>query len=243
MQKIEFDLIIPIYNEGENLIELFKHLKRNVQSSFRILLCYDNENDDVFKYFDELKKINFNFVLVKNKSFGPCGAVKTGLYKYNDVQCKIVYPADDFLNTPIIDKLYNKFLEGYDIVAPSRFMKGGSMKGCPLVKEILVRFSSYSLYIFSSIPIEDASNGFRLFSTKLLRQVSIESEIGFAYSLELLVKAERMKLKITQIPSKWEERTKGKSRFKIFKWLDEYLKWYFYGIKTSWLGHNKINLK
>ena len=47
MQKIKFDLIIPIYNEGENLIELFKHLKRNVQSSFRILLCYDNENDDV----------------------------------------------------------------------------------------------------------------------------------------------------------------------------------------------------
>jgi len=60
--------------------------------------------------------------------------------------------------------------------------------------------------------------------------------------LELLVKAERMKLKITQIPSKWEERSKGMSRFKIFKWLRQYLTWYFYGIRTSWFGEKKINL-
>ena len=52
-----------------------------------------------------------------------------------------------------------------------------------------------------------------------------------------------MKLKITQIPSKWEERSKGMSRFKIFKWLRQYLTWYFYGIRTSWFGEKKINLE
>ena len=99
-----------------------------------------------------------------------------------------------------------------------------------------------TLYKFSSIPIEDASNGFRLFSSKLLNSVKIESELGFAYSLELLVKAERMKFKITQVPSIWEERSKGQSRFKVYKWLKQYLIWYFYGMRTSWFNEKKINL-
>lgn len=242
MTKGNFDLIIPIYNEGQNLVDLFYHLKKSIKSQYRILLCYDENSDDVFNYLEKLKKINDQFILVKNKYNGPCGAIKSGFEFSDDFNCKIVYPADDLINATIIDQMYEKFLEGYDIVAPSRFMKGGNMIGCPLIKSLLVRFASYTLYKFSSIPIEDASNGFRLFSTKLLNSVKIESKLGFAYSLELLVKAERMKLKITQVPSRWEERSKGESRFKVNKWLKQYLIWYFYGMRTSWFGEKKINL-
>ena len=46
--------------------------------------------------------------------------------------------------------------------------------------------NSSTLYLFSSIPVKDASNGFRLFSRKLINEVKIESQLGFAYSLELL---------------------------------------------------------
>ena len=65
------------------------------------------------------------------------------------------------MNGKIIDRMVEKYKEGYDIVAPSRFMKGGSMKNCPFIKSIIVRFASFTLYHLSSIPIEDASNGFR----------------------------------------------------------------------------------
>ena len=95
-------------------------------------------------------------------------------------------------------------------------MKGGSMKGCPLIKSVLVRLASSTLYLFSSIPVKDASNGFRLFSRKLIEEVEIESKVGFAYSLELLVKCNRLKMKIVEIPAKWEERSVGESSFKIF---------------------------
>ena len=33
-----------------------------------------------------------------------------------------------------------------------------------------------------------------------------------------------------------KKRTEGKSNFKIFKWLKQYLKWYFYGLETYWLN-------
>ena len=54
-----------------------------------------------------------------------------------------------------------------------------------------------------------------------------------------------MGLKIGEIPAQWEERSEGSSRFKILKWLPDYLKWYFYGIGTTWLRlkYEKIEKK
>ena len=139
--------------------------------------------------------------------------------------------------------MYLTFKENNDIVVASRFIKGGSMKGCPLIKSILVRLASTTLYLLSSIPVRDASNGFRLFSRHLLDTVRIESNVGFAYSLELLAKCNRLKLKISEIPAQWEERSEGSSRFKVLKWLPEYLRWYFYGLSTTWLKKGPQDVK
>ena len=106
---------------------------------------------------------------------GPCSAIKEG-FKLAKSDCVIVYPADDFLDN-ILDKMYNEFLNGSHIVAASRFAKGGSMKGCPIIKSILVRSASFTLYYLSSIPIKDTSNGFRLFSKKLLNEINIDQKL------------------------------------------------------------------
>ena len=244
MKKNSLEIVIPIYNEGNNLIKLFKLFDTNVKTDFRVLLCYDNQDDNVFDILEVLKNFKFEVVLVKNPLNGPCSAVKEGL-NFGNSDCVIVYPADDFLNSDIIDKMYKNFLEGSDIVVASRFVEGGSMKGCPILKSILVRAASSSLFLLSSIPVRDASNGFRLFSRRLLEKVEIESKIGFAYSLELLSKCNRLRYKISEIPAQWEERSVGSSRFKIFSWLPEYLKWYLYGLSTTWLkrGPDRVKIK
>ena len=48
------------------------------------------------------------------------------------------------------------------------------------------------------------------------------------------------KYKIDEVPALWEERSEGESRFKILKWLPQYLKWYIYGLSTTWLKKKKI---
>ena len=235
MNKPLLDIIIPIFNEGFQVVKLLKLLNKKVKTGARILLCYDLKNDNIFKYRKFLKSLKFKIVFVKNPHTGPCEAIKEG-FKNIKSKCVIVYPADDFLNIKLIDKMYWIFKKNQsDIVVASRFIEGGSMKGCPLIKSILVRLASSTLYLFSSIPVKDASNGFRLFSKNLLNQTRVEAKLGFAYSLELLVKCNRLGLRIDQIPALWEERSQGKSRFKIFRWLPEYLKWYFYGLGTTWL--------
>ena len=242
MDKVSLEIVVPIYNEGEKVIKLLDQFKILIKTQFRVLLCYDLDDDNIFQYKNDLKKFNFEVLLVKNSSRGPCEAIKEGLY-YGKSDCVIVYPADDFLNVNIIDKMYVSFKNNNDIVVASRFIKGGSMKGCPLIKSILVIVASSTLYLLSSIPVRDASNGFRLFSRKLLNTVNIESKVGFAYSLELLAKCNRLKLKISEMPAQWEERSEGSSRFKIFKWLPEYLRWYFYGLATTWLKKSAHEVK
>ena len=239
-----FDIIIPIFNEGDQIIKLLRLFETKLNKSFIVYLCYDSNDDNIFQYLSKLKKIKFPIKLIKNNKFGPCNAVKKGLL-VSKSKCKIVYPADDFLNIKLIGTMYEKFLEKKaDIVVASRFIKGGSMVGCPLLKSILVRTASFTLHFFSIIPARDASNGFRLFSKNLLNKVKIESNLGFAYSLELLVKCNRLKLKIIEVPAKWEERSIGSSNFKIFEWIGEYLRWYLYGLKTFWLQKQKpINLR
>jgi hypothetical protein len=59
----------------------------------------------------------------------------------------------------------------------------------------------------------------------------IESKGGFELSLEITVKAFLAGYTITEIPSTWRDRTAGISRFKLWKWLPHYLKWYFMAIQ------------
>jgi dolichol-phosphate mannosyltransferase len=238
VKKVDYEIVIPIYNEGINVLKVLRLFNKFIKYKIRVLLCYDFDSDDIFQFKKLLNKFRFEVLLVKNPQKGPCYAIINGL-KSGSSKCAIVYPADDFLNYKILDKMYELHLNGSEIVVASRFIKGGSMKNCPLLKEIIVRLASTTLYFFSSIPVQDASNGFRLFSRKLLNLVKIESKVGFAYSLELLVKCHRLKMKISEIPAQWEERSEGQSRFKVLKWLPQYIKWYIYGLSTTWLNKNK----
>jgi hypothetical protein len=85
------------------------------------------------------------------------------------------------------------------------------------------------------LPTHDASNGFRLFSHRVTTEIPIESEHGFCYSIELLVKCHRLGWRIGEVPARWFERAHGSSRFQVIRWLPDYLRWYRYAFATSYL--------
>ena len=221
-----FDIIIPVYNEGNNIVKLIKYLLNSSKNISNIYICFDFDNDSSVIAIKNSQYANDKkIILLKNLHSGPCEAVKSGFY-HSKSKVVVMYPADDFQNGLLLDKMYEYFLNGYDVICPSRFMKGGIMKNCPLLKSILVRIVSFTLYYFARIKTKDPTNGFRMFSRKLLNNVSIKSNEGFAYSIELLVKAKHLNLNIIEVPSIWIEREDRKSSFKIIKWSKSYIKWY-----------------
>ncbi|MDA9971494.1 glycosyltransferase family 2 protein [Gammaproteobacteria bacterium] len=234
LEEFPIDIVIPVFNEGASIIEVIELLELNVKTRFRILICYDFEEDDTLEAINRSER-SAVIEFIKNNGAGPCDAVKSG-FNASHSECVIVYPGDDISNQKIIDPMYKKFIQGSDVVVASRFIPGGSMIGCPLVKSILVRVASFSLFMLSSIPVKDASNGFRLFSRKALNLINIQSTHGFTYSLEILVKCNRLKLPIEEVPAQWIERKEGKSNFKVFFWLKMYLRWYRYGLETTWFN-------
>ena len=239
-EKSLLDIIIPIFNE-EKISHLFELLESDVKTPFRVLLCFDSYKDNTLNCYDS-EDYSFDIDLVLNKGKGVHSAILTGFHE-SKADALLVYPADDLINTQIIDNMYSYFLKGCHVVVASRFIKGGSMRNCPFPKNLLVRLGNFSLFLLSSIPVMDASNGFRLFSKELVNNVQIESKKGFTYSIELLVKARRLNFVIAEIPSQWAERISGKSNFKLISWLSEYLKWYFYGLATFWLRKGQKSVK
>jgi len=239
----EIDIVIPVYNEGKNIIAVIESLRAAVTSKYRVLICYDFDEDDTLPAIRSHSHDGVEIVFVKNYGTGPHQAIMAG-FSASLAPAVLVMPADDDYNAGIIDSMMARFHDGNDIVCASRFMKGAlGLEGAPWLKNILVRTAAFTLYHFARLPTEDATNGFRLFSRRLLGLVDIESNEGFVYSLELLVKAIRLELKIGQVPARWIERTQGQSRFKILRWLPAYLRWYFYAFATQWLGRGPASVR
>ena len=228
----EIDILIPVFNENETIIQTLKNIISSVKYNYKILICYDYNEDPslniIKKNFPENPRIEF----IKNFSKGFNNALISGLNK-STADAVIFFMADDHTNHKVINICVEKFKEGYQIVCPSRFIKEGKMIGNPFLKSFLTRLTSFFLFNFTSFPIKDSTNSFRLFPRKILDEVNIESKKGFTLSLELTAKAHRLGYKMIEIPTIWIERNKGKSRFKLFSFILPYTKWLFYIIKTS----------
>jgi glycosyltransferase involved in cell wall biosynthesis len=241
---VELDIIIPVYNEGPHILPVLAALKREMKTPFRVLICYDHEEDTTLKAIRENPIENLAIELVKNEGVGALGAVLTG-FKRSTAPAVMVIPADDDYNASRIDAMVEQFRGGCDIVCGSRFVRGGCMIGCRWLKATLVRMSAFALYHAARLPTRDPSNGMRLFSRRVLDTIPIESTVGFAYSLELLVKAHRLRWKIGEAPLHWYERKQGQSRFRVLKWLPQYLKWFRYAFATTYLfrGPGTVKLR
>jgi glycosyltransferase involved in cell wall biosynthesis len=230
------DVIIPVCNEGANILPALQSLMRAVKTPLRVLICYDCEDDNTLTAIrnkrDTLSALPIEFV--RNQGRGAHGAVLTG-FAASAAPFVLVMMADDDYNAGIIDAMVAKAKSGCDIVCATRFMPGGSMVGCPWLKSALVRTGNFTLHHLGRLPTQDATNGFRLFARRVLDQIVIESDRGFCYSIELVVKCHRLHWRIGEVPAQWRERTRGMSRFQVMKWLPAYLRWYFYAFATTYL--------
>jgi glycosyltransferase involved in cell wall biosynthesis len=232
----ELDIVIPVYNEGRNIVATLAALQRSLATPARVLICYDHPEDDTLPAIRANPQAYAGLAveLVRNTGRGAHGAVMSG-FAASTAPFVLMYPADDDTNAPMLDRMVALARAGCDIVCASRFMPGGAMIGCPPLKAALVRSANFTLRHLARLPTTDASNGFRMFSRRVIERIAVESDEGFCYSIELLVKAHRLGWRIDEVPVRWLERRHGASRFQVIKWLPAYLRWYGYAFATTFL--------
>ncbi len=140
----------------------------------------------------------------------------------------------------VVDPMLARARDGADVVAASRYMRGGSQVGGPLPQATdeprrrpvapLVRRGRAP-----TIP----TNNFKLYARRFLDTVTIESTAGFELALELTVKATLAGRRVAEVPTTWRDRTAGQSNFKLRKWLPHYLHWYAAAFRGRWLRRGR----
>lgn len=228
------NIVIPVYDEGENIISTLSEIAEKVKTPYRIYITYDFDRDNTLPAIKEYleKKSDVELSVVKNEyGKGVLNAIKTGFDCVNEGVVLVVM-ADLSDDLSKVDKMFAKVNEGYDIVCGSRYIKGGRQIGGPRFKKFLSRMAGISLHYFIGVPTHDITNSFKMYTKKVIDDITIESNGGFELGMEIVLKAFVSGYKITEVPSVWRNRTAGQSRFRLCKWLPKYLKWYWYAVKN-----------
>jgi len=231
-------IVCPVYNEESNIQRLFAELQSKISVPIEVLVVYDFDEDATLPVLRQIAPLyRFTTRLVKNR-LGPgvLNAIKTGFMEARS-EAVLVVMADLSDNLSAVDQMYQLIVkDGFDIVCGSRYMPGGRQIGGPFLKKSLSRCAGISLRCLTGLPTHDVTNSFKMYRRSFLNSVDMESSGGFEIGMELVVKAFVQGGKITEVPTTWSDRTTGKSRFRLWKWLPKYLKWYLYAFKkyVSW---------
>jgi dolichol-phosphate mannosyltransferase len=224
-------VVVPVYNEGENAAHTLREIvgKTHVRP-LEVLVVHDFDEDTTVPVVKRMQAELPELRLHRNTlGRGALNAMKSGL-RAARAPYVLITMGDASDDASDIDAMYGLAHAGADVVAGSRYMRGGRQVGGPLLKRTMSRVAGLSLHWIGGLPIHDATSNFRIYSKRLLNQVSIESQGGFELGLELTVKAYRLGLKVAEVPTTWRDRTAGQSRFQLRKWLPQYLHWYWRGI-------------
>lgn len=227
-------IVIPVYNEGANFRNLWKEIVLALRADFTACVVYDFDQDDTVPVVQEIiASGETRMRAVKNhRGRGVVAAIMTGFDAVPDGAVLVVMAdlSDDLAQ---VDRMLALYDQGYHVVVGSRYMKGGRLIGGPFFKQLLSRCAGTSLCWFRGLPTHDATNAFKIYDRLMVKSFTVESQGGFELNLELTVKAFLGGYRITEVPATWRDRTSGQSRFRTWKWLPLYLRWYFYAFRRK----------
>jgi len=225
-----FNIIIPAYNEEDSIKDVLDDLL-NLKLNSRIIVIDDFSSDNTPQILYKLSESNRNITVILNTYHkGYAGVLKQGFKMIAPQDIIVVVAADYCDDISLIEKMYKQACSGKDIVCASRYTKGGKRLGGALLKSIGSRLVNKILYFITGIPCHDFTNSFKMFHKRVIDSIGMESR-GFDIFTELVLKAYFEGFIITEIPTVWRERSKGKSHFMLFKDGIRYLRWIFYGLK------------
>ena len=227
-RTINASIIIPAFNERENISKVLKQFNSITSVKLEILVVVDSEGDNTKESVDALiEPAHLVKCLVQDVSPGPAGALKFGIASAVG-EYIIVMMADGSDDVQDVVKMIEFLQLGAAIVCASRYMKGGKQIGGGVVKSSLSKFAGQLLFSFAKCGTHDATNSFKGYSRGFIKSVEIESTKGFELGIELVSKATRRREKVVEFPTTWVDRDFGSSNFKLVEWFGAYLQWFLY---------------
>jgi dolichol-phosphate mannosyltransferase len=239
--KAQVSIIIPTYNESENIIQVLKsigeHLPEDIAAE--ALVVDDNSPDGTGKIIEDYitdahNEIGYTIEVIHRKTkSGLSSAILDGIQ--HSTGETIVIMDSDFSHPPkIIPELIEEIKTSKcDIVIASRFVPGGTINGWSTKRKLISKTAKGIAKAGLGVNESDPMSGFFAFKRKILDGIKFDA-IGYKMLLEILVKTKGAKVK--EIPYTFTDRTRGSSKLDSSTMLD-YVKsvWklYRYGSKAT----------
>lgn len=205
--------IVPVHNQSDILLKNMARLKNSIPfDKYEIIIAEDGSTDDFASVAEELKKNGIRVLSYKEK-LGRGKALKNA---FAESKFDIVFYMDADLATDLseINNVLQEIDKGYDIVTGSRLMDGSKVAGRSFLRTFFSRSYNLLLRLLFKSKIHDHQCGFKAFRKKNVLPLldKIEDSHWF-WDSELLIKAQKMGLKVSEIPVRWTE--KGNSRVRL----------------------------
>ena len=167
----EISVIIPVYNEVENIEHLFNRLVPVVESisdKYEIIFVNDGSTDNSLdKIISCAEKNPKVFYINLSRNFGHQIALSAGL-NHSNAQCAVILDSDLQDPPELIPELYSKFKEGNDVV----YAKRQKRKGESFIKIITAKLYYRLLRQLVSFDIPLDAGDFRLLSRRVVLEIN-----------------------------------------------------------------------
>jgi glycosyltransferase involved in cell wall biosynthesis len=233
---LRYSVVVPVYNEADNIGTFCRKARAELPPGFELLICYDFDADNTLPAVQALPAdLKPDLIRLVKNDLGPGVryAIEAGM-RAARAPVVVVMMADVSDDFPKVAEMVRRTEDGAAVVCASRYMRGGRQIGGPQFKKLLSRTAGLTLHWLAGLPTHDPTNSFKAYSKSFLDRTGIESKAGFCLGLELTVKAHLTRQRVEEVPATWIDRTAGQSRFKLWKWMPHYLRWYWLALRSAW---------
>lgn len=213
-------VVVPTYNERDNLPVLVGRLADLHLPNLRVLVVDDNSPDGTGEVADRLATESTIDVGVLHRAGkeGLGRAYIAGMTRALDEGADVVVQMDADLSHPTsaIPTMVTTLLDGdAGVVLGSRYVPGGSTASqWPWHRKALSLWANLYVNAVLRLHVKDATAGFKAWRASTLRAVDLPSitSNGYSFQVEMNHRTVRLGLKILEVPIRFEERTEGASK-------------------------------
>ena len=209
-------VIIPTFNEAVNLSNLLPQVLAQ-DPRIEVLVVDDNSPDGTGQLAEALAAQNPRVHVLHRRSKQGLGTAYLAGFKWGlEQDYAYFFEMDaDFSHDPAHLKEFLKAIQGADLVLGSRYLAGRvTVVNWPMGRLLLSYFANVYARWVTGLRIWDLTGGFKCYRRKVLEGLDLTQvrSNGYAFQIEMSVRAWRKGFKLVEVPIVFVDRTEGQSK-------------------------------
>jgi len=208
-------VIIPTYNERDNLAPLLRRLHEHVPDA-GVLVVDDGSPDGTGDLADEIAADDEHVHVLHRTEKAGLGAAYIAGFRWGlerDYATLVEMDADGSHAPEDLPRLLAA-LDESDLVIGSRYVPGGALVNWPKRREVLSRGANLYSRLALGVPVNDMTAGFRAYRARVLATLPLEDVVsaGYCFQIDLTLRTAQAGFDIVEVPITFTEREIGTSK-------------------------------